>query len=199
LSTYSNGKRIAVVALVDIFEREEDRVLDELVEGVVQLRDRSIENAGDDVGREASPEHGAGLRKRPGVIGQPAGVGEDRVLERVGNGGPEDRPAVGGRAIADRGEELLDEERDAVGPPEDRVDDLACRRQPRSEEEGRHESGLLAGQPPEADLLGEALVHEAGPPFAVDRAVGQLVEAVSPQHQEWPLASCSSDLGDDLE
>ena len=128
--------------LVHGVEGIEDAGLDELVERLVEVGDRPIHDPGQHVGEEAPSEHGARARDGAGVFAEPGGMGEDRVLDRVGHVGAEDLPPMGGRA-ADRGEQLLDVQRDAVRPCVDGIDDLPRCRQPGPEQERRDERRLI--------------------------------------------------------
>jgi hypothetical protein len=92
--------------------------------------------------------------------------GEDRILDGVGNGGFPDRRPVRSRLRVQGAEELLDVERDTIGPRVDGVGDLAWGRQSGIEDERRDERGLGGGQGAEPQLLGDPLRDQAGAPGA---------------------------------
>ena len=66
-------------------------------------------------------------------------------------------PAVSLARLREHAEQLLDVERDAVGPGVDRGRDVARNRQARLDQERRHPRRVLGRQAGQADFLGLAL------------------------------------------
>ena len=95
------------------------------------------------------------------VVRQARDAREHRVLDRVRHLRVADGAAVRPGLVVERGEQLLDVERDAVRPLVDGVDDLARRRQAGPEDERDHERRLVLREGLEAGLLGEPLAEQA--------------------------------------
>ena len=113
-------------------------------------------------------------------LGRPmAEAREHGVLDRVRDGRLADRQAVRARLRAERPEQLLDVERDAVGSLVDRVRDLARGREAGVEDQRRDERGLRPGERRQPDLLGDALGQQPRPPVAQARAGRGLVGPVA--------------------
>ena len=188
-----------VVALVHGLERIQEGARHELVEGCVEIFDRAIHHAGQDLRREAAAHHGAGQRDGLGLVRQAREPGQDRVLDRVRDLGIADRAAVGPRLVAERAEELLDVQRDAVAALVDRVDDRAGSRQATAEDQRRHESRLVVGQRLEARLLGEPLAEQPRPPLSMEGAERKLISTIGAQQQQRTILSDARKLADDLD
>ena len=83
-----------------------------------------------------------------------------------------DRAPVRPRLVAERPEQLLDVERDAVGPLVDGVDHLARRRQPGPQDQRHDERRLVVRERRQPRLLGQPLAQQPRSPLALDRADG---------------------------
>ncbi len=188
-----------VEAAIEEVERVEEGLVHELLERLVEGADRPVEEPGGDLRDEAAADDGAGPRDGLGVAGQAGVPREHRVLDRLRDVRLADRPPVGPLRVAQRREELLDVERDAVRPREHRADHLARRRQARPEDERRHERRLVVGERRQADLLGEPLAEQPGPPLAMDRPGRELAQPVATEDEERPVGGASRQLPDDLE
>ena len=136
-------------------------------------------------GRSTTPARTSGLKQRPitaparatrpRVVGQPVQAHQDRVADGVRHVGLADPPAIGSRIVVEGRQQLLDVQRDAVGPLVDRLDHVARSRQLAAKDQRRRDRGLLDGQRSEPDLFGVALAEDARSPFAVDAVGRELV------------------------
>ena len=126
-------------------------------------------------------------------------AGRDRVLDRLGHAGLADRGAVGPRIGAERAEQLLDVERDPVGPLVDRSRDVARRGQAGVEDQRRDESRLGWSSGVEADLLGDPLGDQARAPVPQARPGRHVLGPVVAVREERPVTRPAGQLGDDLE
>ena len=113
---------------------------------------------------------------------------------RGADGSGIDRPV-----LAERCEQLLDVERDAVAALVDGVDDVARSRQARVEDERHDERGLLVGERPEPHLLRLSLAEQAGAPLARRSAGTELVDPVRPDDEQRLLTRELRELAHDLE
>ena len=125
--------------------------------------------------------------------------GEDRVLDRLGDAGLADRRAVGPRLGAQRPEQLLDVERDPVGPLVDGGRDIARGRQAGVEDQRRDERRLGGIERDEPDLLGDPLGDQPRAPLAKARPARHVLGPVVAGQQEAAIARPAGELGDDLE
>ena len=75
-------------------------------------------------------------------------------------------------------------EREAIGPVEDRFDDVARRWQARRQQQGGHRRGVLEGQALQSDLLGLALGQETRSPVAQWRPRRCIVTAVCAEDED---------------
>ena len=141
--------------------RIEDEVVDELLERRIEGGGRDVHDPGEDLRHEAPPDDRAGAGSRLGLGRELRDPGDDRILDRVGDGGFADRRPIGSRLGAQRAEKFLDVQRDAVRPLEHRGRDLARRWEPGIEDQGRYQGGLRLGQRDEPEFLRDPLRDEA--------------------------------------
>ena len=97
--------------------------------------------------------------------------------------------AVDARLGAERAEQLLDMERDAVGPLVHRGRDVARRRQPGAEQEGRDEGRLAGIERHDPELLGDPLGDQARAPLPQARPARDILGPVVAGQQELPIAA----------
>jgi hypothetical protein len=154
----------------------DEEALGELAQGRVDLLLAVAGDRGEQVEVERPPDHrrGTGQGERP--RGQVRGPGEHGVGERVRH------RAVGGTGRADDGEELLHVQRDAVAA-------LVhgrrhCLRHGGAGDQGGHRGRLGAAEPGQADLLGEPLGEQPGPPGAGRHPGIKLIAAVRADDQQ---------------
>ena len=145
-------------------------MVDEFLERRLERLDRQVHDPGEHVGCEAAPDDRPGAGRRLGLLRPMRHPGKDGVVDRLGHSRVADRGAIRPCLGAEGPEQLLDVERDPVGPLEDRGRDLARGRQARVEDERRREGRLLAGQRPKPDLLGDALGDQADTPVTQARS-----------------------------
>jgi len=74
-----------VVATIEVVERVQERLLDELLDRGVEVADRPVEQARHHLGHEAPPDDRAGTRHGLGVRRQAPVAGEHGILDRVGD------------------------------------------------------------------------------------------------------------------
>ena len=175
-------------------------MVDELLQRRVERLGRHVHDPGEHLGHEAATDDRAGPGDRL-RLGGPSWreAREDGILDGVRHGRLADGEAVGPGLGAQRAEQLLDVERDAVGPLVDRLDDFAWGGQPRIEDQRRHKGGLGRVERREADLFGDPLGQKAGSPVAEVHPGRGLVGAVAADEHERPIARPAGELGDDLE
>ena len=89
-----------VVTLVDVAEGEQERRVDQLLDGRLQFAERAVDHAGHHVRAEARPDDRGGARDQPCVVRQAGEPGEDRVRDRVRHPGFADPSAVRPRIVA---------------------------------------------------------------------------------------------------
>ena len=174
-------------------------VVDELLDRVVERIDRQVHHAGEDARDERPADDGASPRHGLGLGRQPADPRQRRVLEGLRHRRVQDGPAVREPLSADRAAQLLDMERDAVGPGVHGVDHVARRGQAGPEDQGRHQRRLVAGQAAQADLLGEPLRDESRAPLPKHDPGEGLVAPVGPDEQQRPVTRLASHLGQGLQ
>ena len=179
--------------------RVEDELVDELLEGRLDGGRGYVHDPGQDLGHEAPPDDGAGAGGRLGLGRQGRDPGDDRVLDGLGDARLADRRAIGSSLGAERPEQLLDVERDPVGPLVDRGRDIARGGQPGVEDQCRDESRLRGIEPHQPDLLGDPLGDESGAPLAKARTARHVLGPVVAGQQEGAIPRPPSELGDDLE
>ena len=188
-----------VIALVDIVEREDERGVHQLLDRRLDLLERAVDHARDDIGAEAPAQDGAGAGERP-CVGREAGQArQHRVGDRVGDVDVADPPTVGAGLVIERREELLDVERDPVRPRVDRLDDFPGSRQLAAQDQRRREARLVSREGAQPDLLGEPLAQQARPPLAVDRVDRELLAAIVGDDDERQVREVAGELADHLE
>ena len=175
------------------------RLLDELLERRVEVRQRPVHDPGEHLRDEAAADDCAGPGDLAGIRRELGDPGEDCVLDRVRNLRLADLPAVDAGVRIERAEQLLDVQGEPIRPLVDRLHDLTRRGQAGVEDQGRHQSGLLAGEWGETDFLGQALADQPGPPFAEEGAGWQLLGSVGADDQHGTVADALRQLADDLE
>ncbi len=141
--------------------RIEHELVDELLERCLERPRRHVHDPGQDIRHEAATDDRAGAGRGLRLGRQAREPDQDRVLDGVRDAGFADRGAVDARLGAERAEQLLDVERDAVGPLVHRGRDVARRRQPGTEEEGRDEGRLAGIERHDPELLGDPLGDQA--------------------------------------
>ena len=189
--------RVAQELVAEVVEptgarRVEDALVHQLAERIGQGRDGRIHDPGEDLGHEAAADDGARAGDRLRLGRQAPDPLEDRVAERLRHGRLENRPAVRPLGLVECAEELLDVERHAVRALVDRVDHGPRRREPRPQDERRHQRGLLVGQRRKTGLLGQSLGEEPGAPRPEDRGRNQLIGPVGAARASGPMSVCSA-------
>ena len=174
-------------------------VVDELLDRIVERLDGQVHHPGEDARHERPPEDGASPGHGLRLGRQPSDPRQGRVLERLRHGRVQHGPAVREPLPAERAEEFLDVERDAVGPGVDRVDDVARRRQSGPEDQRVISAVSSRVRRPEADLLGEPLRDEARAPLPKDGPGEGLVAPVGPDEQQRPVTRLARHLGQGLQ
>ena len=128
-----------------------------------------------------------------------ADPGEDCVLDRLRHAGIADSQAIASRLLAQRADELLDVEGNAVGPLVDRCHDVARRRKASPENERGHQRGLVKVERVEAGLFGQPLGDEPRAPLAEERAWRELLGPVRADDEHLDIPDAARQLADDLE
>ena len=113
--------------------------------------------------------------------------------------GLSDSPAVRARIVIQRGQQLLDVQRDAVGPLLDRLDHIARSRQLAAKDQRRGDRRFLDRQRTKPDLLGVTLAEDARSPFSVDAIGRELVRPIARHQDERPIFRMTGQLADDLQ
>ena len=126
-------------------------------------------------------------------------AGQDRVLDGARHVRVADGLAVGARVVAERAQQLLDVQGNAVGALVDRAHHLARGGEPGRQDQRRHQRRLVVRQRREPRLLGPALAEQARPPLAVVGVERHLVRAVGPDHEGRTIGDEPGDLADHLE
>jgi hypothetical protein len=179
--------------------RLEHVLLDELAQRSVEGIGGYIHDGREHLGDEAPPDHCTGTGDGLSLRGEPRDALENGILKGVRHGSFTDRMAVEPLVLCDRPEQLLDVERNPVGPRVDRVHDIARRRQTGAEDERRHQRGLLARQGCESHFLGDALGQEPRPPFAQQCPGRELVAAIRAEDQQRSIAGRACELSEDFQ
>jgi len=182
------GARLDQVQLPELAQPLVDGLRAELADGTEQLQ------------LERPADHGPGVGHRAGGRAKLLGPGQDRVGQRVRHRHLRDparaRP-LGGAVVGHGRQELLDVQGDAVAAV---VDGGGDRGRGGAAEQGRGQGGGLgAEEPGQADLLGQPLGEQPGPPLPHGQARVQLVAAVGPGDQHRPAGQPGGQVGDDLE
>jgi hypothetical protein len=182
------GARLDQVQLPELAQPLVDGLRVELADGTEQLE------------LERPADHGPGVGHRAAVRAQPLGPGQHRVGQRVRDRHLRDAARagpIGGGVVGHGRQQLLDMQGDAVAAV---VDGGGDRGRGGVAEQGRGQgSGLVPAQPGQADLLGQPLGEQPGPPLAHGQARVQLVAAVGPGDQQPPAGQPGGQVGDDLE
>ena len=134
------------VVLVAAMDGIQHVMVDEFLDRLVERIDRQVHHPREDARDERPADDGARPRHDLGLGEEPADPRERRVLEGLRHVGVQDGPAVRETLPADRAAQLLDMERDAVGPGVHRVDHIARRGQASPKDQGRHQRRLVAGK-----------------------------------------------------
>ena len=179
--------------------RVQDELVDQLLERSLDRVRRQVHDPGEHVRHEAPADDRPGARGRLRFRRQLGDAGDDGILDGLGHVGLADRGAVGPRIGAERAEQLLDVQRDAVRPLVDRECDVARRGQAGVEQQRRDQGRLGEVEPVEVDLLGDPLGDLARAPGAEVRAPRHFLAPVVARDQQRRVARPAGELGDDLE
>ena len=117
----------------------ENEMVDELLEGSLDGLGRQVHDPGQHIRAEAAPDDRADLGDRLGIDRSMRQTRQHRVLDRVGNRRLPNCQAVRASFRAERPEQLLDVEREAISPLVDGGRNLAWGGEPRIQEEWRDE------------------------------------------------------------
>ena len=139
---------------------------------------RDVHDPGQDLRHEASSDDCAGSRGGLRLGRELRDPRDDRILDGVGHVRLADGTAVRARLRAQRAQQLLDVERDAVGPLVDGSRHVTWGRQAGVEQERRDQRGLGLVERVEPELLGDALGDQARAPGAQVGAARDLLGPV---------------------
>ena len=190
---------VTEVVLAAAMDGVQHVMVDEFLDRLVERIDRQVHDPGENARDERPADDGARPRHRLGLGRDSDDPRQRRILEGLRHVGVQDGPAVREPIPADRAAQLLDMERDAVGPGVHRVDHVARRGQAGPEDQGRHQRRLVAGKATQADLLGEPLRDESRAPLTKHDPSDGLVAPVGPHEQQRPVTRLARQLGQGLQ
>ena len=179
---------------------DEEEVVHEFLQWRGQRLGLLFEDARGDVDDETAPDHGSGLRQGARLRATAArgarGWSCRWCRARRPSRPDRSRPAI---LLAERPEDLLDVQRDAVRPVVHGTDHVLRRRQAGREQEGRHHPRLGGREPPEPGLLRQPLGQEPRSPLAHRDPRVELVASVGAEREDRDVVDATRERPDDLQ